>query len=213
MHGTPIGSSLRPSSDQTSDVRSQNELCLFCTGAGQEEIRNQKCDHGPISLSRRGQLGEAAPSAHTAASARSAHQAALSITYNATCRWQTRSCTPQGYILVSVPVILQRYADRATAVYVSHNRCHYRGLFAKCVFAVWCCFQDQTEALRAALLEVAQKSTEVGADSSRFPDGWLFSHRCACFLHIVAHALRQMPGASAVDVQVGKQTMYTSAAF
>jgi hypothetical protein len=74
-------------------------------------------------------------------------------------------------------------------------------------------FQDQTEALRAALLEVAQKSTEVDADSSRFPDGWLFSHRCACFLYIVAHALRQMPGASAVDVQVGKQTLYASAPF
>ena len=68
--------------------------------------------------------------------------------------------------------------------------------------------QDQTEALRAALLEVAEKSTEVDADSSRFPDGWLFSHRCACSLHIVAPALHQMLGASAMHAQV-KQTSHT----
>lgn len=36
---------------------------------------------------------------------------------------------------------------------------------------------EQTEALRAALLEVAQASVEVNADAERFPDDWLFAHR------------------------------------
>ena len=92
------------------------------------------------------------------------------------------------------------------AVCASHYSLDCRGLFANMQPLAGNAFQDQTEALLAALLEVAQKSTEVDADSSRFPDGWLFSHRCASLLHIVAPALRQMPGASAMHGQVVNQT-------
>lgn len=38
--------------------------------------------------------------------------------------------------------------------------------------------QAQITALQQALLQVAQTSVAVDADSSRFPPHWLFAHRC-----------------------------------
>jgi hypothetical protein len=104
VRGTAIGPSLRPNSGRIPHMHVHNDWCVFAQALGKKRSAIKSVIMDQSVLAGVGNWVRKATCSHRSFCSECVPSGRL-IMYGILCRWQTRSCTRQGYTLVSVPVI------------------------------------------------------------------------------------------------------------